>query len=132
MSATPDGFVDIPLGLAHFHRLRAVIHRTLPSGLWLGVRVTGRQHDREILRLAIPAFLALVAEPLFLLSDAAIVGHLGTPELAGLGVAAALLATAVNVFVFLAYATTAAVARRVGAGDMASTRGGFRRRGGRE
>ena len=41
--------------------------------------------DREILRLAVPAFLALVAEPLFLLSDAAIVGHLGTTELAGLG-----------------------------------------------
>jgi Na+-driven multidrug efflux pump len=41
-------------------------------------------HDREILRLAVPAFFALVAEPLFLLADAAIVGHLGTPQLAGL------------------------------------------------
>ena len=46
------------------------------------VRATHRETDREILRLAVPAFLALVAEPLFLLSDAAIVGHLGTPELA--------------------------------------------------
>jgi putative MATE family efflux protein len=52
--------------------------------------------------------------------DSAIVGHLGTPQLAGLGVAAALLMTAVSVFVFLAYATTAAVARRVGAGDLQS------------
>ncbi|WP_424212792.1 MATE family efflux transporter [Streptomyces sp. BI20] len=77
-----------------------------------------RRHDREILALAVPAFGALVAEPLFVMVDSAVVGHLGTPQLAGLGVAAALLTTAVSVFVFLAYATTAAVARRVGAGDM--------------
>jgi putative MATE family efflux protein len=75
-------------------------------------------HDREILRLAVPAFGALVAEPLFLLADSAIVGHLGTPQLAGLGVAGSLLATAVSVCVFLAYGTTAAVARRLGAGDL--------------
>lgn len=79
-----------------------------------------RQHDREIVALAVPAFGALVAEPLFVMADSAIVGHLGTAQLAGLGVASALLMTAVSVFVFLAYATTAAVARRVGAGDLAS------------
>ncbi|MFE1784546.1 MATE family efflux transporter, partial [Streptomyces sp. NPDC059506] len=79
-----------------------------------------RRHDREILALALPAFGALVAEPLFVLVDSAVVGHLGTPQLAGLGVAAALLTSAVNVFVFLAYATTAAVARRLGAGDLAA------------
>lgn len=77
-----------------------------------------RQHDREIVALAVPAFGALVAEPLFVIADSAIVGHLGTAQLAGLGVASALLMTAVSVFVFLAYATTAAVARRVGAGDL--------------
>ncbi|MFD9728245.1 MATE family efflux transporter [Streptomyces sp. NPDC059072] len=77
-----------------------------------------RRHDREILALAVPAFGALVAEPLFVLADSAIVGHLGTSQLAGLGIAAALLTTAVSVFVFLAYATTSAVARRVGAGDL--------------
>lgn len=77
----------------------------------------GRSHDREILRLAGPAFLALVAEPLFLLADAAIVGHLGTPELAGLGIAGAVIQTAVGLCIFLAYGTTASVARRVGAGD---------------
>ncbi|MGJ5948034.1 MATE family efflux transporter [Streptomyces neyagawaensis] len=77
-----------------------------------------RRHDREIVALAVPAFGALVAEPLFLMVDTAIVGHLGTSQLAGLGVASALLVTAVSVFVFLAYATTAAVARRVGAGDL--------------
>ncbi|MEY9938002.1 MATE family efflux transporter [Streptacidiphilus sp. MAP5-3] len=76
-----------------------------------------RPHDREILTLAVPAFGALIAEPLFLMADSAIVGHLGTAQLAGLGVSAALLATLVNVFVFLAYATTSAVARRIGSGD---------------
>ncbi len=77
-----------------------------------------RRHDREIFTLALPAFGALVAEPLFVMADSAIVGHLGTPQLAGLGIAAAVLTTAVSVFVFLAYATTAAVSRRVGAGDL--------------
>ncbi|MFF3554497.1 MATE family efflux transporter [Streptomyces tsukubensis] len=77
-----------------------------------------RRHDREIITLAVPAFGALVAEPLFVMVDSAIVGHLGTAQLAGLAIAAALLMTAVSVFVFLAYATTSAVARRVGAGDV--------------
>jgi putative MATE family efflux protein len=77
-----------------------------------------RRLDREILRLAVPAFLALVAEPLFLLCDAAIVGHLGTPQLAGLGIAGAVVQTAVGLCVFLAYGTTASVARRIGAGDL--------------
>ena len=81
-------------------------------------RARRRQHDREIVALAVPAFGALVAEPLFVMADSAIVGHLGTAQLAGLGVASALLTTAVSVFVFLAYATTAAVARRVGADDL--------------
>lgn len=76
-----------------------------------------RPGDREILRLAVPAFLALVAEPLFLLADAAIVGHLGTAELAALGVAGAVVTAAVGLCIFLAYGTTASVARRLGAGD---------------
>ncbi|MEO7059853.1 MAG: MATE family efflux transporter [Lapillicoccus sp.] len=73
---------------------------------------------REIVRLAVPAFLALVAEPLFLLADSAIVGHLGVTPLAGLGVASAVLLTASGVFVFLAYGTTSVVARQLGAGSM--------------
>ncbi|WP_245872128.1 MATE family efflux transporter, partial [Streptomyces alboverticillatus] len=80
-------------------------------------RRSARHHDREILALAVPAFGALVAEPLFVMADSAIVGHLGTPELAGFGIAAPLLTSAVGIFVFLAYATTSGVARRVGAGD---------------
>jgi putative MATE family efflux protein len=82
------------------------------------LRARDRARDREIRRLAGPALVALVAEPLFLLSDAAIVGNLGTAPLAGLGVAGAVLSTLVYLCVFLAYATTAAVGRSVGAGDL--------------
>lgn len=75
--------------------------------------------DRQILALAVPALGALVAEPLFVLVDSAVVGHLGTAPLAGLALASTLLVTVVGVCVFLAYATTAAVSRRLGAGDRA-------------
>ncbi|MGB5935948.1 MAG: MATE family efflux transporter [Ornithinimicrobium sp.] len=73
---------------------------------------------REILRLAVPAFLALIAEPVFLLVDSAIVGYLGTASLAGLGVATAVLLSTVGLFIFLAFGSTAVVARRSGAGDL--------------
>ncbi|MBO0810214.1 MAG: MATE family efflux transporter, partial [Actinobacteria bacterium] len=76
-----------------------------------------RPQDAEILRLAVPAFGALVAEPLFLLADSAIVGRVGTTALGGLGVASQALTTLVNLSIFLAYGTTAAVARQVGAGN---------------
>ena len=80
---------------------------------------TRRSTDRQILALAVPALGALVAEPLFVLVDSAVVGHLGTAELAGLSIASTLLLTVVGLCVFLAYATTASVARRVGAGRRA-------------
>lgn len=73
--------------------------------------------DRDIARLAIPAFGALIAEPLYVLTDTAVVGHLGTPQLAGLAVASSVLLTLYAVFIFLAYGTTAAVSRLLGAGD---------------
>ncbi|WP_104197216.1 MATE family efflux transporter [Cryobacterium sp. M15] len=73
--------------------------------------------DRDILRLAVPALGALMAEPLFLLADSAMVGHLGTTPLAGLGLASAVLQTIIGLMVFLAYSTTPAVARWLGAGD---------------
>jgi putative MATE family efflux protein len=79
------------------------------------VAVTG--HDREIFRLALPALGALAAEPLYVLVDTAVVGRLGTPQQAGLGVASGILLLGYAVFIFLAYGTTAAVARLVGAGD---------------
>jgi putative MATE family efflux protein len=76
--------------------------------------------DGEILRLAVPAFGALVTEPLFLLADSAIVGRLGTVPLGGLGVASQALTTMVGLSIFLAYGTTAAVARQLGAGHRAA------------
>lgn len=74
--------------------------------------------DRQISRLALPALGALIAEPLFLIADSAMVGHLGASPLAGLAVASAILQTAVGLMVFLAYSTTPLVARRRGAGDL--------------
>lgn len=87
-------------------------------------RPTGRSpaaepERREILRLAVPAFAALVSEPAFLLTDAAVVGHLGTEPLASLAIAGTVVQTVVGLCVFLAYGTTAAVARHLGAQDSA-------------
>jgi len=65
----------------------------------------------------VPALGALVAEPLFLLADSAMVGHLGAIPLAGLGLASAVLQTIIGLMVFLAYSSTPAVARWLGAGD---------------
>lgn len=73
-------------------------------------------HDREIARLAVPALGALVAEPLYVLADTAVVGRLGTEELAGLAVASSALLAGYSIFIFLAYGTTAAVSRLLGAG----------------
>lgn len=75
------------------------------------------RYDGPILRLALPSLGALVAEPLFLATDTALVGHLGAPPLAALGVASTVLQTALGLLIFLAYATTPLVARRLGAGD---------------
>ena len=78
------------------------------------------RHDREIFRLAVPALGALAAEPLYLLTDTAIVGHLGTTELAALALAATLLSALVTLCNFLTYGTTARVARLRGAGEEAA------------
>ncbi|HLU63440.1 MAG TPA: MATE family efflux transporter [Protaetiibacter sp.] len=85
-----------------------------------------RAIDRRILALAVPALGALVAEPLFLATDTAMVGHLGVDELASLGIASTVLQTVIGLLVFLAYATTPAVARMLGTGDRAgAVRAGF-------
>src|ERR687888_209396 len=76
----------------------------------------GRSHDREIVRLALLALGALAAEPLYVLVDTAIVGHLGTTQLAALAIAATVMSTAFTIFNFLTYGTTAQVARLHGAG----------------
>jgi putative MATE family efflux protein len=74
------------------------------------------QYDREILRLALPALGSLAAEPLYVLVDTAIVGHLGRSQLAALGIAATVLSVFAT-FNFLQYGTTAQVARASGAGE---------------
>jgi putative MATE family efflux protein len=74
-------------------------------------------YDREILSLALPALGALAAEPLYLLTDTAMVGHLGTEQLAALAIAATLLSGAFTLFNFLTYGTTAQVARLSGAAE---------------
>lgn len=74
--------------------------------------------NRQILALAVPAFGALVAEPLFVLADSAIVGRLGTVQLAGLTLGSTVVQTVVGLMVFLSYSTTPAVARSYGAGDL--------------
>ena len=73
--------------------------------------------DKDILRLALPALGALIAEPIFLLSDTAMVGHLGAVALGSLAIASTILQTVLGLMIFLAYATTPRVARRMGAGD---------------
>lgn len=81
---------------------------------------TGRENTnltRQVLGLAVPALGALIAEPVFVLIDSAVVGRLGADELAGLALASAILMTAVGLNIYLAYATTAAVARHIGAGN---------------
>jgi putative MATE family efflux protein len=75
------------------------------------------RYDREILGLAAPALGALAAEPLYLLADTAIVGHLGTPQLGALALAATVLSSLVSLCIFLTYGTTARVSRLHGAGD---------------
>jgi putative MATE family efflux protein len=80
------------------------------------VRLRSR-YDREIVALALPALGALAAEPLYLLVDTAIVGHLGRPQLAALGIAFTILGGTFAVFNFLQYGTTAQVARAGGAGQ---------------
>lgn len=74
-------------------------------------------HRREVLALAVPAFATLVSEPLLLIADSAIVGHLGTSQLAGLGIAGNIVGVIAGLCIFLAYGTTATVARQLGAGN---------------
>lgn len=77
----------------------------------------------SVLSLALPALVVLAAEPLYLLVDTAVVGHLGGVALGGLAVGGGLLAWAAALLNFLAYGTTARAARRAGAGDRAGAVG---------
>ncbi|MCL2781700.1 MAG: MATE family efflux transporter [Actinomycetia bacterium] len=71
---------------------------------------------RRLLALTVSAFAVLAAEPSYLLIDTAVVGHLGARQLAGLGVAGALMSLLTIVGTFVEYGTTARAARWFGAG----------------
>lgn len=78
-----------------------------------------RPLSRRILALAVPALGALLAEPLFLLADTVIIGRLGVEELAGAALGITVMHTVTGLMIFLAYSTTPAVARYIGAGRLA-------------
>ena len=75
---------------------------------------------RRIISLAVPALGSLAVEPVYVLVDTAIVGQLGTDQLAGLAIAATVLSFVFAGANFLTYGTTERVARRLGAGDRAA------------
>ena len=77
-----------------------------------------RQRDeleRRIIRLAVPALGTLAVEPIYVLVDTAIVGRLGTPQLAGMAIASIVLMNVVSIINFLEYVTPD-IAFAVGAG----------------
>lgn len=73
--------------------------------------------DRRIVALALPALGALVVEPLYNLTDSAILGHLGKVPLGGLAVAMAGLNVVGWVAAFIEMATVSVVSFRRAAGD---------------
>ncbi|WP_329108412.1 MATE family efflux transporter [Micromonospora sp. NBC_01699] len=76
--------------------------------------------SRRIARLALPALVVLAAEPLYVLVDTAVVGHLGRVPLAALAVAGTVMTLVVWLGTVAAYGTTGRSARRFGAGDRAA------------
>lgn len=82
-----------------------------------GVGLLRDDLERRIVRLAIPALGTLAVEPLYVLVDTAIVGRLGTPQLAGLAIASTVLLTVVSLTAALEYGLTPDVAFAHGRGD---------------
>ncbi|MCU1657548.1 MAG: family efflux transporter [Pseudonocardiales bacterium] len=78
--------------------------------------MTHEATTRRLLSLAVSAFVVLAAEPLYLLVDTAVIGHLGAVPLAGLGVAGAVMAVLTIIGTFVEYGTTGRAARWFGAG----------------
>lgn len=82
--------------------------------------------DRRLGALAVPALGALVSEPIFVLTDTAMVGHLGATALGGMSVGSTIIQTVIGLCIFLSYTTTPVVSRRLGAGDEpGAVRGGI-------
>ncbi|PNL44167.1 multidrug efflux pump VmrA [Mobiluncus mulieris] len=80
----------------------------------------GKSLNRRILGLAVPSLGSLLAEPLMVLADSAMIGHLGTTELAGLTLASSVNVLVAGLCLFLVYGTTAVASRQLGAGDRAA------------
>jgi putative MATE family efflux protein len=78
-----------------------------------------RGGSRRIWALTLPALGVLAAEPLYVLIDTAVAGHLGTAQLGGLALGGAVLSLLPAVANFLAYGTTSRAARLYGAGRRA-------------
>ena len=76
-----------------------------------------RTDARRIAALALPALVVLAAEPLYVLVDTAVVGHLGGTALASLAVGGTVISFCAWLGGVLAYGTTGRAARRFGAGD---------------
>jgi putative MATE family efflux protein len=75
---------------------------------------------RRIAQLALPALVVLAAEPLYVLVDTAVVGHLGPVPLAAVAVGGTVMSVAVWFGTLMAYGTTGRAARRFGSGDRAA------------
>jgi putative MATE family efflux protein len=75
---------------------------------------------RRVAALALPALIVLAAEPLYVLVDTAVVGHLGSVPLAALAIGGTVMSAAAWLGTVMAYGTTGRSARRFGAGDRAA------------
>lgn len=73
--------------------------------------------NRRILSLAVPSLGSLLAEPLMVMADSAMIGHVGTTELAGLTLGSSVNVFLVGICIFLVYTTTAVASRQLGAGN---------------
>ncbi|MGB7951123.1 MAG: MATE family efflux transporter [Candidatus Binatia bacterium] len=75
-------------------------------------------HLKDILRLAIPAMLALASQPLLSIGDTAMIGRLGVEPLAARAVGAAIVGGIYWIFTFLSFGTTSLVGNYYGARDL--------------
>ncbi|MTD54098.1 MATE family efflux transporter [Amycolatopsis pithecellobii] len=78
--------------------------------------IAERAPAKKVFALAIPALGVLCAEPLYVLVDTAVVGHLGALPLAGLALGGVILSQISTQLTFLSYGTTSRTARLHGAG----------------
>ena len=75
---------------------------------------------RELLRLAVPASLAIASEPVLNIADTAMIGHLGVEPLAAKAIATSLIGAVVWIFAFLIFGTTSLVASQYGSRNYAA------------